>query len=341
MLKIITGNLAQIDIHHDVYFHESDLHKKDIMENMLQYLRDKELIFEGTLPPPRGYEDTNWVQETHTLFKSTAFGDDQDRVVKKANGKYTYFAPELAYLKSKFDRKFDWVIIVLGADHIGYLKRFEAAAKAIMGPDVLIDIPVYQLVNYLENGVPIKMSKRSGNFTTMTDVVNEVGKDPIRFMMAATKPNSVMDFDFEKVKEQSKNNPLFYVQYAYVRILSVIKGCEEKYPDVNTIITHKRFDLNLLSLEHEIDLIKTLALWPRIIESAIKHFEPHRIPMYIESVASEFHSLWSFTKPNEPYRIIVEGNPELTAARVALALSVGHVISSGAKIIGIDLPNYM
>ncbi|MES2214518.1 MAG: arginine--tRNA ligase [Pseudomonadota bacterium] len=337
MLELIKRDLLQLGIEHDVFTSEQKLHDEGKIEKAIATVEDLGLLYEGTLPIPKGKAQDNWEERSQLLFKSTAYGDDQDRALKKADGSWTYLAGDLAYTADKIERGFDSLILVLGADHGGYVKRMEAITKALSGGKVESDIKICQMVNYVENGSPVKMSKRAGSFSTVRDVVLEVGGDIIRFMMLTRKNDAVLDFDLVKVKEQSKDNPVFYVQYAYVRSKSILANAKEKLPESSKMLDENNIDLTLLSSEEEIRLIKLLAAWPKIVELAAIHFEPHRIALYLQSVASTFHSLWNLGKENNDYRFVIEDNKDLTAARLALVSAMGYVIHSGFDIIGIEV----
>ncbi len=335
MLEIIKKDLAELGIEHDLFVSEQSLHSSKKIEQTIEILTKNNMIYEGTLPPPKGKVDDNWVPKTQTLFRSTNFGDDQDRSVRKGDGSWSYLAADLAYVKDKIDRGYDNLIYILGADHSGYVKRIEAVTNSLSQGKVKADIKICQLVNLLENDVPIKMSKRSGNFTTVKSVVDEVGKDIVRFMMLTRKNDSILDFDLERVKELSKDNPVFYVQYAHVRTVSILNNGIENARKASEIFQNKEYNLSLLSSEEEIQLIKLLATWPKVIESAAYSFEPHRLAFYLQAVAAKFHSLWNLGRENNDYRFIIEDDMELTAARFALVQAVGKIIAHGFEIMGI------
>ena len=335
MLDIIKNDLKNLGIEHDFFFSEQSLHSSNKIEQVVEILKANEMIYEGVLPPPKGKIDNDWIEKKQMLFRSSNFGDDQDRPIQKSDGSWSYLAADFAYAKDKIDRGYNNLIYILGADHSGYVKRIEAVINSLSQNKVKTDIKICQLVNFVEDGIPIKMSKRSGNFTTVEDVTNEVGKDIIRFMMLTRKNDAVLDFDLAKVKELSKENPVFYVQYAHVRTISILTNCEENAPLAYKIFLDKKYDLSLLSSEEEIQLIKLLASWPKLIEGAAKSFEPHRIAFYLQSVAARFHSLWNLGRENNDYRFIIEDDIELTAARLALAKAINKIIVSGFEIIGI------
>lgn len=335
MLEIIKQDLKDLGVNHDIFFSEQSLHDQGKIDETVKLLTDLDLIYQGQLPPPKGKIDEEWQDRTQMLFRSSSYGDDQDRALQKSDGAWTYLAADLAYAKDKIDRGFDSLVYVLGADHSGYIKRIEAVVKALSQGKVGSDIKICQLVNFVENGVPIKMSKRSGNFTTVRDVINEVGKDVVRFIMLTRKNDAPLDFDLQKVREQSKDNPIFYVQYAHVRSLSIIAGSKDVNKDGHDKFVNNNFDLSLLSSEKELQLIKLLASWPKMLEAAAKYFEPHRVAFYLLNIAAEFHALWNFGKENNDYRFVIESNAELTAARLALAKATGMVLAKGFKLLGV------
>ncbi|MCC8372159.1 MAG: arginine--tRNA ligase [Rickettsia endosymbiont of Pseudomimeciton antennatum] len=341
MLVIIKHDLKELDIEHEVFFSEKSLHDSGKINEVVQLLNVMGLIYEGQLPPPKGNADEPWDSRTQKLFKSTAFGDNQDRPIEKSDGSWSYFASDLAYAKDKIDRGFDHLVYVLGADHCGYVKRIEAIVKALGGDKVKVDVKICQLVNFVENGITVKMSKRRGNFTSVRDVTNEVGKDIIRFIMLTRKNDVTLDFDLVKVKEQSKDNPVFYVQYAHVRTMSILEKAKESMPETYNKFLEKEYDLSLLSTEEEIEIIKLLASWSKILETSAKYFEPHRIAFYLINLASKFHTLWNFGKENNDYRFLIEDNIELTVARLALAKSIQKIIKVGFDVIGVTPMNKM
>lgn len=335
MLDIIKADLKELNIEHDLFFSETSLHESGKIAKIVEELKKDGLIYEGTPPPPKGKIDENWQERRQLLFKSSAYGDDQDRPVTKTDGSWTYFAADLAYAKDKIERGFDTLIYILGADHGGYVKRINAVVQAISKGRVECNVKICQLVNFVENGTPVKMSKRAGNFTTVKDVIEAVGKDVIRFMMLTRKNDADLDFDLEKVKEYSRDNPVFYAQYAYVRTVSILANGRETTPLAYEKLNNGEFDLSLLDSEEEIRLIKTLTAWEKILEGAVKHYEPHRIAFYLLNLAAKFHSLWNLGKENNDYRFILEDNIELTAARLALTTGVQKILRSGFEIIGV------
>lgn len=341
MMDLITSDLADLGIKYDVFFSEASLHNSDAVDTAINSLRAQDLIYEGILEQPKGKKDEEWEERSQTLFRSTNFGDDQDRALAKHDGAWTYFASDIAYAKDKIDRGFEHLILVLGADHGGYVKRLNAATHALSDGKVKSDVKLCQLVNFVENGQPIKMSKRAGNFTTVRDVINEMGSDIVRFMMLSRKNDAVLDFDLAKLKEKNKDNPVFYVQYAYARGCSVLEGATERMPQAVEILNSSQYDASLLQLPEEIALIKLLASWPKMLESAALHAEPHRIAFYLQQVAAEFHSMWNLGKLNNDYRFIIEDNAELSGARLALISAMLKVLEHGSQIIGITTPSKM
>ncbi|ARD86216.1 arginine--tRNA ligase [Rickettsia bellii] len=336
MLDLNKEDLKELGVKHDVFFSEQTLHDNGKIEKTVKLLTDMGLIYEGSVPAPKGKVHAEWENRTQELFKSTKYGDDQDRPIRKADGSWTYFASDLAYAKDKIDRGANHLIYVLGADHSGYVKRIEATVKALGKEQVKVDVKICQLVNFVENGVPVKMSKRLGTFASVQDVNHEVGKDIIRFMMLTRENNKTLDFDLIKVKEQSKENPIFYVQYAHVRTLSILSKAMETIPQSYNSFEAGTYDLSLLSSEEEIEIIKLLASWTKTLETAAKYFEPHRVAFYLINLASKFHALWNFGKENNDYRFIIENNVELTTARLALAKAIQKIIASGLEVIGVE-----
>ncbi|RYE05903.1 MAG: arginine--tRNA ligase [Rickettsiaceae bacterium] len=336
MIILIKNDLKDLGINHDVFFSEQSLHDSKAIDNVILKLKTENLIYEGKIPSPKGRIEENWQERMHTLFRSTTFGDSQDRPIQKADGSWSYLAPDIAYAEDKIDRGFTNLIYVLGADHLGYIKRIESVVKALGKDQVQCTVTICQTVNFVENGIPVKMSKRQGNFTTVSDVIKEVGKDILRFIMLTRKNDAVLDFDLALVKEQSKENPVFYAQYAYVRTISIIANAKEHLNAAYLVFANNKFDLSLLSSEEEIQIIRLLASWPKVLESAAISYEPHRIAFYILGLAAKFHSLWNLGKENNDYRFIIEDDIELTASRLALTKSIQKIIASGFDIIGIE-----
>ncbi|WP_347939238.1 arginine--tRNA ligase [Rickettsia oklahomensis] len=336
MLDLNRKDLEELGIKHDLFFSEQSLHDKGAIEAIVKLLTNMGLIYEGTLPAPKGKIYEKWDNRVQKLFKSTNYGDSQDRPIEKADGSWSYFASDLAYAKDKIDRGANHLIYILGADHSGYVKRIEAIVKALGKEQVKVDVKICQLVNFVENGVPVKMSKRLGSFASVQDVNHEVGKDIIRFMMLTRQNDKPLDFDLVKVKEQSRENPIFYVQYAHVRTISILSKAMELMPESYSAFEAGIYDLSLLSSEEEIEIIKLLSAWTKTLEASTKYFEPHRIAFYLINLASKFHSIWNFGKENSDYRFVIGNNKELTTARLALAKAIQKVIASGLEVIGIE-----
>ena len=344
MMPRIKDDLAALNIKHDVFFSEASLTRngKNEIEAAIEALRKKGLIFEGKLEKPKGHDDGEWEDRTQTLFKSTAFGDDEDRAIQKSNGGYTYFAGDIAYHHNKLERGFKHLVNVFGADHIGYVKRMKAAVAALSDGKADLDIKVVNLVKLSKNGEPFKMSKRAGTFVTLRDVVDEVGRDPVRFMMLYRKNQEELDFDFAKVTEQSKDNPVFYVQYAHARAASIFRNTAEQMPDLDISLKRlEKADLSKLTDEGEIGLIKRLGAFPRIVEGAAKSHEPHRIAFYLYDLASALHGQWSRGNDSPHLRFIQSNDGVATTARLALIAATKQVISSGLKILGVEAPEAM
>ncbi|AHX04809.1 arginine--tRNA ligase [Ehrlichia japonica] len=328
LMNLIKEDLALLGIKHDVFTSEAELLKNNVIEKCVRLLEDKQLIYYGVLDHPKGMENQNWKPRTQMLFKSTDFGDDVDRALQKVDGSWTYFASDIAYHFDKISRGFQHMILELGSDHIGYVKRLKAAVKALSNNNATIDIKLHNIVNFLDDGMQVKMSKRSGEFLSIRDVVEEVGRDVVRFIMLTRKSDVVLDFDFVKVVEQSKDNPIFYVQYAHARVYSLMRN-------VPNILEIEDTDFSVLSSKEEMLLIKLLAKWPHVVEISAKTAEPHRITFYLIEVAEAFHVLWGYGNKNANRRFIVDNDINLTSARIYLAKSVAYIISSGLKIFSI------
>ena len=341
MLAMIKEDLAALDIRHDVFFSERSLTQgKDEVAETIEELRRKGLVFQGRLEKPKGHDDADWEDREQTLFKSTAFGDDVDRALMKSDGSYTYFAADMAYHHNKLARGFKHLINVFGADHAGYLTRVKATVAALSDGKADLDIKVCQLVRLFRAGKPVAMSKRAGTFVTLREVVDEVGRDPVRFMMLYRKNDAPLDFDLAKVLEQSKDNPVFYVQYAHARACSVFRMAKEVFPKLSASEVLNA-DLGRLQDAGEIDLIKKLAAFPNLVEGAARAHEPHRLAFYLYDLASAFHTQW--TKGNElPHlRFIQASDGTLTAARLALIRANAQVLASGLALIGVHAPEEM
>ncbi len=337
MLDLIREDLAALGIVHEVFFSERSLQSTGRIQETVGSLENQGLIYVGVLEPPKGRKPEDWEPRPQTLFRSTQFGDDVDRPLKKSDGSWTYFAPDIAYHYDKFQRGFRQMILVLGADHSGYIKRMKAAVAAVSEGQGDLDIKICQLVNLLDRGEPVKMSKRAGSFVTVRDVVDQVGKDVVRFIMLTRKNDAPLDFDFAKVTEQSKDNPVFYVQYAHARAHSVLRNARADYPNWSIGDAElANADLGGLSDDDELALIKIMAGWPRAVESAALAHEPHRIAFFMADVAAAFHGLWTKGKEAPQLRFIIPDQPELTAARLAMVRAVAIVIGSGLAIMGVE-----
>ena len=343
MMAMIRDDLALLNVHHEVFFSERKLHADNAraIRSAIADLTLKGHIYRGKLPPPKGEKPEDWEDREQTLFRSTEVGDDIDRPLVKSDGAFTYFAADVAYLKDKIDRGFRETIFILGADHGGYVKRMEALARALSGGSVKLTVLLCQLVKLFRDGEPVRMSKRSGDFVTLREVVDEVGRDPIRFMMLYRKNDAPLDFDFAKVTEQSKDNPVFYVQYASARCHSVFRQAKEQFPGVafdrDTLARH----VGLLSDEGEIGLVRKLAEYPRMIESAALSHEPHRMAFYLYDLASSFHAHWNRGTENPDLRFVKVNDRESTFARLGLVQAVADVLASGLALIGADAPEEM
>ena len=334
MMDLIREDLARLNVTMDHFFSEKSLYGTGRIEAAIDDLKGKGLIYRGTLEPPKGKLPEDWEPREQTLFKSTDYGDDVDRPIMKSDGSWTYFAPDIAYHYDKLTRGFDALIDVFGADHGGYVKRMKAAVAALSEAKVPVDIKLCQLVKLYKNGEPFKMSKRAGTFVTLRDVVDEVGSDVTRFVMLTRKNDAPLDFDFEKVQEQSKDNPVFYVQYAHARVHSVLRKAKEAGIDVS-IPTLSAADLSNLSHEAEVNVAKKLAEWPRLAEIAARTHEPHRVAFYLYELASDFHSLWNRGNDEVSLRFLQDGDAATSQAKIALAQAVAVVISSGLGILGV------
>jgi arginyl-tRNA synthetase len=348
MMADIRSDLARLNIKHDLFFSERSLCGQgcDLVARVIRELREQGEVYEGRLSPPKGAQVEDWEDREQTLFRSTKFGDDVDRPLMKSDGTYTYFAFDIAYHKNKFDRGFADMIDVWGADHAGYVKRMQAAVKAISGGAAQLDVKIIQLVKLLRAGVPVKMSKRAGDLVTLRDVVDEVGRDPVRFMMLYRNNDAVLDFDLAKVIEQSRDNPVFYVQYAHARARSVLRNARDLVPELgreqnwqSTLSVRARLDQ--LTGAGELALMKQLAFYPRWVEAAAVAREPHRIAHYLYGLASEFHAHWNRGKDAPHLRFIIQNDPEMTLARVALIQGVLVVLASGLGLLGVEAPEEM
>jgi len=345
MMDMIRMDLAALNISHEVFFSERSLtigDKGDLVGKVIADLRARNIVYDGRLPPPKGAPVEDWEDREQVLFRSTEFGDDIDRPLVKSDGGYTYFASDIAYHKSKFDRGFTTMIDVWGADHGGYVKRMAAAVKAVSAGKAALDVKLCQLVKLMRNGEPVKMSKRAGDFITLREVVDEVGVDATRFMMIFRKNDAPLEFDLAKVIEQSKDNPVFYVQYANARGHSILRQARAAFADLDlSAESLSASSLDLLSDEGEKAIAKLIAQYPRQIEAAAAAHEPHRVAFYLHDLASAFHSHWNRGKDHPGLRFVNEENRELTRARVALVVALTRVLASGLGILGVSAPEEM
>jgi arginyl-tRNA synthetase len=348
MLDVIREDLAALNVCHEIFFSERGLVEgaADAVAQTIQWLRDHDYVHEGRLPPPKGQAIEDWEDREQTLFRATAFGDDVDRPLMKSDGSYTYFASDIAYHKSKFDRGFRSMIDVWGADHGGYVKRMQAAVKAVSEGKADLDIKLVQLVRLLRGGEPVKMSKRAGEFVTLREVVDEVGRDAVRFMMLYRKNDAPLDFDLAKVIEQSRDNPVFYVQYGHARGQSVFRNAREVLPELPQDAMARAVLLRDAPLERlddpaELALIKRLAVYPRVVEAASGAHEPHRVAFYLYELASEFHAQYTRGTALPHLRFIIQDDPQLTKARLALVQGVVAVLASGLALLGVGAPQEM
>ena len=334
MMMLIREDLASLGITMDKFFSEKSLFGTGVIEKTIEGLRQDGLIYEGVLEPPKGKTPEDWEPREQTLFKSTEHGDDVDRPVMKSDGSWTYFAPDIAYHGDKVNRGFDQLIDILGADHGGYVKRMKAAVSALSGGKVPLDIKLMQLVKLFKNGEPFKMSKRAGNFVTLRDLVEQVGADVTRFVMLTRKNDAPLDFDFDKVLEQSRENPVYYVQYAHARGCSVMR----RAADLGIDVSHAALattDLTSVQHDSEIAVVKKVAEWPRLVEIAARTNEPHRIAFYLYELASDLHSLWNKGNEIPSLRFLQEDDKATSSAKIALVRSVCVVISAGLGILGV------
>ena len=336
MMDKIREDLSALGVNITVFTSERELAEQGKVEAALGFLEGKSLIYEGVLEAPKGKQPDDWEPRSQTLFKATKFGDDVDRPLKKSDGSWTYFATDVAYHRDKVDRGFNTMIDVWGADHGGYVKRMVAAVAALSEGAAHLDIKLCQLVKLTRRGEPVRMSKRAGSFVTLRDVVDEVGKDVVRFIMLTRRNDAPLDFDFAAVTEQSRDNPVFYVQYAHARACSVLRNAAEVLETAMDDDTLTQAEIGRLTHADELALIKLLGGWPRLIETAAEAREPHRIAFYIHDVASAFHQFWNQGKEDPDLRFIVDEDAELTLARAALVKGVATVIASGLEVMGVE-----
>ena len=346
MMATVRADLAALNINHEEFFSEKSLTEGSVNKvgETIEWLRERGYVYEGRLPPPKGAPVEDWEDREQTLFRSTEFGDDVDRPLKKSDGSYTYFASDMAYHRSKLDRGFRSLIDVWGADHAGYIKRMQAAVVALKGNrDAELDVKVIQLVKLLRAGQPVTMSKRAGEFVTLREVVDEVGRDAVRFMMLFRKNDAVLDFDLAKVIEQSRDNPVFYVQYGHARGQSIFRNARAAFPDLPDDVESlvEGAELERLSDPAELALMRQIALYPRVVEAAAAAHEPHRIAFYLFDLASEFHALYTLGNTKPHLRFIIQNERQMTVARLVLVQGVVTVLSSGLALLGVEAPNEM
>ena len=336
MMELIKSDLAGMHIHHDLIRSEQAVVDEGKVQAAFDELQAKGLIYYGTLEPPKGKTPDDWEPRDQHLFKATLFGDDVDRPLKKSDGSWTYFATDIAYQLDKWRRGFKILLHVFGADHAGYVKRLSAAVAALSDNQAEFDVKICQMVQLMENGKPVKISKRAGNLVLVSDVLERVGPDVIRLMMLTRKNDVAMDFDFVKVTEQSKDNPVFYIQYAHARICSVLRHAQEIFPDAElSDAALTKADLSLITEDDDLQMIKKLAEWPRIVEAAGDQHEPHRVVFYLIDVAAAFHSLWTKGKDADTLRFLHSDNQALTLARLALIRAAALVVASGLDVVGV------
>jgi arginyl-tRNA synthetase len=346
MMAIIRADLAALNVTHEVFYSERALVENvDQVAETIAWLRARGYIYEGRLPAPKGAPVEDWEDREQTLFRSTAFGDDVDRPLKKSDGSYTYFASDIAYHRSKLERGFRTLIDVWGADHGGYIKRMQAAVAALSDRNAALDVKLVQLVKLFRGGEPVKMSKRAGEFVTLREVVDEVGRDAVRFMMLFRKNDAALDFDLAKVIEQSRDNPVFYVQYGHARGWSVFRNAREVFRDLpaepigDAVLAGA--ELDRLSDPAELALMRQIALYPRVVEAAALAHEPHRIAFYLFDLASEFHAFWTLGNSAPHLRFIIQNDRQMTVARLVLVQGVVTVLASGLALLGVAAPKEM
>ena len=334
-LLLIKKNLNSLGINHDNFVSEKSIVLNNEVESVIDFLEKNNFIYKGKIKAPAGEDNKDWVEREQLLFKSTDFGDDKDRALQKSDGTWTYFASDVAYHKNKVDRKFDYLINILGADHAGYIKRITSSVEALSGKKDKLICKISQLVKLIKNKKPFKMSKRKGDYITVDDLIEEVGKDATRFIMLNRSSDVELDFDFDAVKEKSKDNPLYYVQYCYARISSVFRHINK---DLNS-----KIELNDFNFEYsndEIKILKKLSEWPKCIDSASTKLEPHRIPVYLYDLASEFHSYWNLGK-QFPEKRFINDQKTVSPDKLIFLKAISNVIKTGMDIVGVDTPNQM
>jgi len=334
-LKLIKTNLANLGIVHDKFISETQIVLNKEVEKVIDNLKEKNLVYEGKIKAPKAEEDDNWIERKQLLFKSTDFGDDKDRALQKSDKSWTYFASDVAYHNNKLNRGYDVLINILGADHAGYIKRITSAVEALSSGKKKLVCKVSQLVKLIKDGKPFKMSKRKGDYITLEDLISEVGKDATRFIMLNRSSDVELDFDFEKVKEKSKDNPLYYVQYCFARISSVFRHVDL---DINKDLNISEYDFQYSN--DEIKILKKIAEWPKCIEAASSRLEPHRIPVYLYELSSEFHSYWNMGKDN-PSKRFINDQKKIPNDKLVFLKVISNIIRSGMNIVGVDTPEKM
>ena len=334
-LLLIKRNLKSLGINHDSFVSEKKIVLNKEVENVVSFLETNNFVYKGKIKAPAGEDNKNWVEREQLLFKSTDFGDDKDRALQKSDGSWTYFASDVAYHKNKVDRKFDYLINILGADHAGYIKRISSSVDALSGTKNKLICKISQLVKLIKDNKPFKMSKRKGDYITVDDLIEEVGKDATRFIMLNRSSDVELDFDFDAVKDKSKENPLYYVQYCYARISSVFRHLDK---DLNSDV--KIDNYNFEYTEDEIKILKKISEWPKCIDASSTKLEPHRIPIYLYELASEFHSYWNLGKQN-PEKRFINDQKNISDSKLVFLKSISNVIKSGMNIVGVDTPEKM
>ena len=332
---MIKKNLKSLGINHDNFVSEKQLVKNQEVEKVINYLQKNEFVYKGKIKAPAGEDQNKWVEREQLLFKSSDFGDDKDRALQKSDGAWTYFASDVAYHKNKLDRKFDHLINILGADHAGYIKRISSSVEALSNSKGKLICKVSQLVKLIKDKKPFKMSKRKGDYITVDDLIEEVGKDATRFIMLNRSSDVELDFDFDNVIEKSKDNPLYYVQYCYARISSVFRHLGK---DLKTDIKINEYNFDYT--EDEINILKKLSEWPKCIDASSNKLEPHRIPTYLYELASLFHSYWNLGKEN-PEKRFINDQKKISDDKIVFLKAISNVIKSGMDIVGVSVPEKM
>ena len=334
-LKLIKKNLSSLGIEHDNFVSEKKLVENNEVQDVIKFLTENNFVYNGKIKAPEGEDNKNWIEREQLLFKSTDFGDDKDRALQKSDGSWTYFASDVAYHKNKLDRKYDYLINILGADHAGYIKRITSSVDALSKTNNKLICKVSQLVKLIKDNKPFKMSKRKGDYITVDDLISEVGKDATRFIMLNRSSDVELDFDFDNVIEKSKDNPLYYVQYAYARISSVFRHIGK---DINSDLNVQNY--NFKYSKEEIKILKKISEWPKCIDASCKKLEPHRIPSFLYELSSEFHSYWNLGKDNPEKRFINE-NKEISDDKLVFLKNISNLIKSGMSIVGVSTPEKM